>query len=320
MILEVQHETCLSYTDEVSESIAEARMEPVSDADQSCRSFHLGVSPTTNVFRYVDGFGNRVHHFNVLPWHGELRIMAAAVVETHPRPRDLSLSPGVYPLDLERAELELLDYLHLRGPVRNSPLLAPLLERLQPKPGSPLGEMVQAISRHIHTNFEYAKYYTLASSPIDDLLTHGKGVCQDFTHLMLAILRCLNVPARYVSGYVHHPDKESQSHAWCEVWLPALGWVGIDPTNDQLVDERFIKVAIGRDFTDVPPNKGLFRGKALQSISVRVETRVLDSLPSVSWQDQLPPLQTPLTAIVSPRRAVEMLEEDDTSQEQQQQQ
>ena len=320
MILEIQHETCLAYTEAVSESIAEARMEPVSDADQSCRSFHLGISPTTNVFRYVDGFGNRVHHFNVLPTHGELRIMAAAVVETHPRPRDLTSSPDTYPLDLEKAELELLDYLHLRGPVRDSPQLAPLLELLRPKAGSPLGEAVMGISRHIHLNFEYAKYYTLASSPIDDILTFGKGVCQDFTHLMLAILRCFGVPSRYVSGYVHHMDKEAQSHAWCEVWLPSLGWVGIDPTNDQVVDERFIKVAIGRDFTDVPPNKGLFRGKASQAISVRVETRVLDTLPSVSWQDQLPPLQTPLTAIVSPRRANEMADEDDIAQEQQQQQ
>ena len=145
------------------------------------------------------------------------------------------------------------------------------------------------------------------------------GVCQDFTHLMLALLRCLGVPARYVSGYIYYLEKEAQSHAWCEVWLPALGWVGIDPTNDQLVDERFVKVAIGRDFTDVPPNKGLFRGKALQSISVRVETRVLESLPSVSWQDQLPPLQTPLTAIISPRRG-EVLEQEDILQEQQQQQ
>ncbi len=102
--------------------------------------------------------------------------------------------------------------------------------------------------------------------PIDDVLTHGKGVCQDFTHLMIAILRSWDVPARYVSGYIHRTNKESQSHARCEAWLPDLGWVGIDPTNDQLPDERFVKVAIGRDFTDVPPNKGVYRGKAEESI------------------------------------------------------
>src|SRR5215213_4373291 len=103
MILEIQHETRLAYTEPATESIAEVRMEPVSDADQSCRSFHLAVTPATTVFRYVGGFGNRVHHFNVLPPHAELRIMAAAVVETHPRPRDLFACSATYPLDLDAA-------------------------------------------------------------------------------------------------------------------------------------------------------------------------------------------------------------------------
>jgi transglutaminase-like putative cysteine protease len=104
------------------------------------------------------------------------------------------------------------------------------------------------------------------------------------------------------------------------VWLPDLGWVGIDPTNDQLVDERFVKVGIGRDFTDVPPNKGIYRGKAKESIQVRVETRPLESLPSLAWQEQLPPLQTPLTAIINVRYSPEMLLYDDAQQQQQQQQ
>src|SRR5262249_37488468 len=157
-----------------------------------------------------------------------------------------------------------------------------------------------------------------ASSPIDDVLRHGKGVCQDFTHLMIAVLRTFGVPARYVSGYIHRPDKESQSHAWCEAWLPGLGWVGIDPTNDALVGEAVVKVAIGRDFTDVPPNKGVYRGKATESIKVRVETRTLQALPSMSWQEQLPELQTPLTAIVGGRNGHLMVSEDDASQQQQQ--
>jgi transglutaminase-like putative cysteine protease len=174
------------------------------------------------------------------------------------------------------------------------------------------------VARFIHAHFEYAPHVTLASSPIDDVLSYGKGVCQDFTHLMIAILRSHQVPARYVSGYVHRTDKESQSHAWCEAWLPELGWVGIDPTNDQLADERFVKVAIGRDFTDVPPNKGVYRGKAQESILVRVETRQLESLPSLAWQEQLPPLQTPLTAIVHVRTGGDAFHEDAPEQQQQQ--
>ncbi|MGL4553254.1 MAG: transglutaminase-like domain-containing protein, partial [Gemmataceae bacterium] len=176
------------------------------------------------------------------------------------------------------------------------------------------------VCRYIHQNFTYSRHATLASSPIDDVLTHGKGVCQDFTHLMLAILRTFGVPARYVSGYIHREGKESQSHAWCEAWLPDQGWVGVDPTNDSLVGEPFVKVAIGRDFSDVPPNKGIYRGPAQESIQVRVETRRLDALPSMSWQEQLPPLQSPLTTILSGRNALDLSAADESQQQQQQQQ
>ena len=172
------------------------------------------------------------------------------------------------------------------------------------------------MAHYIRGHFEYAKDVTLASSPIDDVLEHGKGVCQDFTHLMIALLRSFGLSARYVSGYIHRPNKESQSHAWCEVWLPDLGWVGIDPTNDCFVNDHFVKVAIGRDFTDVPPNRGVYRGKAKESIFVRVETRQLERLPSLSWQEQLPPLDVPLTAIVSPWRG-EARQDEEAEQQQQ---
>ena len=172
------------------------------------------------------------------------------------------------------------------------------------------------MGRYIHDRYEYARDVTLSSSPIDDLLTHGKGVCQDFTHLMIAVLRSFGVPARYVSGYVHRPGKESQSHAWCEVWLPDLGWVGFDPTNDCPANERFVKIAIGRNFSDVPPNKGIYRGRAEEAISVRVETRVLERLPSLSWQEQLPPLNVPLTAILGPHRAEPLQDEQEAQQQQ----
>src|SRR5262245_16174863 len=116
MILEIQHETRLSYSEPVNEAVAEVRMEPASDAEQSCRYFHLAVSPATGVFRFQDGFGNRVHHFNVLPPHGEVRVLAASVVETHPRPRDLGACTAAWPL--AEPATELLDFLHARGPVR----------------------------------------------------------------------------------------------------------------------------------------------------------------------------------------------------------
>ena len=314
MILEIQHETRFEYSDPVRELMTELRMEPASDDDQSCHSFHLEVGPRAELFRYLDGFGARVHHFNLLGLHDRVRILAASVVETHPRRRELSSSRATWPPTLDRAGLDVLDMLRLDGPVAPTPLLVPLLDALRPRAGTSLGTFVAEVSRHINTHFEYASAVTLASSPIEHLLEHGKGVCQDFTHLMLAILRSFGVPARYVSGYIHRANKESQTHAWCEVWLPDLGWLGIDPTNDCITDEHFVKVATGRDFTDVPPNKGVFRGRGEESIFVRVETRELERLPALSWQEQLPPLNVPLTAIVSPPRGAR---QDDDMQQQQ---
>jgi transglutaminase-like putative cysteine protease len=316
MILEIQHETRFEYSDPAIESLTELRMEPISDPDQSCHSYHLAVSPEAEPFRYIDGFGNRVHHFNLRTPHQIVRILSASVVETHPGPRDLGKADARFPVDRSKYPLEVLDFLQFRGSVRQSSLLEPVLRALQPKAGTPVAAVALEVSDYIRSNFEYARDATLATSPVDEVLRKAKGVCQDFAHLMIAVLRAFEVPARYVSGYIHRPNQESQSHAWCEVWFQDLGWIGIDPTNDQVVDERFVKVAIGRDFTDVPPNKGVCRTHGKESISVRVETRNLDRLPSLSWQEQLPPLAVPLRAIlVRPKPA----ESADEAEEQQQQ-
>src|SRR5262249_33698431 len=158
--------------------------------------------------------------------------------------------------------------LSFHGPTSPTPLLQPILDALQPIDGAPVGDFVMRLAEYIHAHFEYARDVTSASSPIAELLEHRKGVCQDFAHLMIAILRSFGIPARYVSGYIHRENKQSQSHAWCEVWLPDLGWIGVDPTNNCLVNDHFIKVAIGRDFTDVPPNKGVYRGSSAEAILV----------------------------------------------------
>ena len=315
MILEIQHETRFEYSEAAIESVTELRMEPVSDANQSCHSYHLAVTPAAEVFHYGDGFGNRVHHFNLLPPYTTVRILSASVVETHPASRELAASRATFPYDAVGLPIEVLDFLHFRGSVRPTPLLAPLLEMLRPRPGRPLAELVFAVAHHVHDHFEYARNATLATSPVEEVLRKAKGVCQDFAHLMIAVLRSFGVPTRYVSGYIHRPNKESQSHAWCEVWLADLGWIGVDPTNDRQIDERFVKVAVGRDFTDVPPNKGVRRTQGREAISVRVETRELGRLPSLSWQEQLPPLNVPLQEILV-RSRTELGSEEEAQQQQ----
>ena len=302
MILEIQHETEMEYSQPVSEWLCELRMEPVSDATQRCHSFQISVGQPVTLCNYLDGLGNRVHHFNLLKPPTSLRILAASVVETE--------DTGIGPMASQTAfssectadgwhlPLEALDYLPLRGPARATPLLDPVLTELRPMPRMRVGMWVCQVAEYIRGHFEYASHVTDATSPIDHLLTRGKGVCQDFTHLMIAVLRSFGVPARYVSGYIHRENKESQSHAWCEVWLPDVGWTGFDPTNGCPVSGHFVKTAMGRDFTDVPPNKGTYRGAGDERIKVRVATRTLDRLPSLSWYDQLAPLDVPVRSVL----------------------
>lgn len=316
MILEVQHETHLQYSEPISEWLTEIRMEPVSDERQSCHSFHLRLSEPAGVFSYRDGFGNRVHHFNLLVPQKEVHMLAASLVETYPEANRLDASTASFPLAESILPIEAYDFLSFRGPTSPTPLLQPILDALRPTDGAALGAYVLRVTEYIHTHFEYARDVTSASSPIAELLEHRKGVCQDFAHLMIAILRSHGIPARYVSGYIHRENKQSQSHAWCEAWLPDLGWIGVDPTNNCVVNDHFIKVAIGRDFTDVPPNKGVYRGNSGEAILVRAETRALERMPSLSWREHLRPLDVPLTAL---RRSSQASVHTDEQVEQQQQ-
>ena len=146
-----------------------------------------------------------------------------------------------------------------------------------------------------HT-FTYAQSETQVDSPIDDALKARAGVCQDLAHIMIALARRIGIPCRYVSGYLspstesHDRSAEGATHAWAEAYLPTLGWVGFDPTNDVLAAERHIRVAVGRDYADVPPTRGVFRGEAGSELSVLVTVSLADApirpervMPMTTW-------------------------------------
>ena len=143
----------------------------------------------------------------------------------------------------------------------------------------PLGEVTQSILSLLNSQFEYKKGVTTSASPITDILEKRSGVCQDFTHLMIGLCRTLGIPARYVSGFVH-PDAEkyrglTQTHAWCEVYFPSTGWIGFDPANNCTIAENFVKVGVGRSFSGCPPNRGLYKGPAAETIDVAVHSEEL---------------------------------------------
>jgi transglutaminase-like putative cysteine protease len=160
----------------------------------------------------------------------------------------------------------------------------PLLDRLAAEIGlargdDPLGT-VRKIMTEIYDRFEYSPHATHVDSPIDDALETRRGVCQDFAHIMIALVRQLGVPCRYVSGYLcHQADRAIRSsdgatHAWIEAWLPVLGWVGLDPTNNLAAGDRHIRVAVGRDYADVPPTRGVFKGSSAVRSELAVAVRI----------------------------------------------
>src|ERR1700712_2108124 len=278
MFYSIRHVTRFRYSSPVRESVMELRMQPRSEGPQSLRSFQITTNPRAQLYAYTDHLGNAVYHFNVLRAHDELKIEAQAVVEIAPVPvlpqKADMLEWGRYnALNLSDEQFDLLEpstYALI------TPALAAFIagnDLTTPK-DDPLTAL-RYLSKTIHDAFEYRAGITDAHSPIDVALKGKSGVCQDFAHIMIAVARSWGIPARYVSGYLHHRGREDRSsedatHAWIEAYLPSLGWIGLDPTNDILAAERHIRAAVGRDYADVPPTRGTYKGAAEDELAIFV--------------------------------------------------
>ena len=280
MIYSIRHYNRYRYSRPVSQSTLEVRMHPRSEQSQRCFTFELSVTPNARLFSYVDHVGNVIYHFDMPQPHRELTIVADALVDVVP-PLDLpdKLEPDAWRELDELVERD--DYWDMLMPshfARRSPELDILAAKLgvSGRNGRDPLTVIRSLNEDLFTSFEYRKATTTVDSPIEDALNSGQGVCQDFAHIMIALLRNLRIPARYVSGYVYvdstHKDRSSEgaTHAWAEALLPGLGWVGFDPTNNLIAGGRHIRTAIGRDYADVPPTKGTMLGSADSELKVRV--------------------------------------------------
>jgi transglutaminase-like putative cysteine protease len=298
MLLKLTHTTDLTYSDLISESVMELRMAPRQELDQHRLSFDLAIGPATQVTSYFDWLANTVHTFTIGAFHKQIRIVATSVVETDRPRKEVHKFADKWPFNIGD-DYALYDYVHFSGPVIDSPKLRELVGYLQPSPGASLGELALRILFLISDKFEYSKGLTNAASPITDVLETRKGVCQDFTHLMIGMARALGIPARYVSGLIH-PDAGrfrgfTQTHAWCELLFPSAGWVGFDPTNNCIIGPNFVKVAVGRDYRDVPPNKGRWQatGNVKESIDVTVHSEELKTMPPELAAERLQSITLP---------------------------
>jgi transglutaminase-like putative cysteine protease len=257
--------------------------------------FNLSVSPRCRVFSYRDHTGNQVHHFDVPGVHRQLSIIAESTVEVQtPAILPHALSPDVW-LELD-SMVENGDYWEMLFPseyAKPSALLDEFARSARcDRRDDPL-TVLRELNTELYRAFEYVPRSTNVDSPIDHALEIKKGVCQDFAHIMIALVRSINIPCRYVSGYLYHRtgdhdrSAEGATHAWVEALLPQLGWVGFDPTNALIVGDRHIRTAIGRDYADVPPTKGIYRGSTQSELTVGVRVHASREMPPI---DQIRPI------------------------------
>ncbi len=271
--MRVVHSTGYAYKSPVTASFNEARLTPRSDSRQNVIINRIETVPATRSYRYVDYWGTAVTSFDLHAPHTELEVTSSSVVETDngERPEE-----KVSWEDLRsEAVIDRFDE------VLSATNYAPASKRIArvgqkiAKDSDPQDAVIAAAS-WVHSELDYVPGTTGVHSSGVDALREGKGVCQDFAHLSLIVLRSMGIPSRYVSGYLH-PQREAevsdtidgQSHAWIQAWTG--GWWNYDPTNDTDINEQYISVGVGRDYSDVSPLKGVYSGEGSTDLDVVVE-------------------------------------------------
>jgi transglutaminase-like putative cysteine protease len=273
-VFKIHHITRYEYDRPVKESVNEIKIFPFVDNHQETLQHDLVITGSPEILIYTDYWGNRAGTFNLLPPHRELVIESKLLVRTT-GPDERPVHKNVFYKDLTSVagnDLQLLTLTKV-SPVISTAIMEEYATALF-HPEKDLATIITDCCTFIFTNFSYIKGITTIESTVDELLEKKAGVCQDFAHVMLEILRMIGIPSRYISGYIC-PNKngmrvEGATHAWVEAYIPGYGWAGIDPTNNVWVTNKHIKLAIGHDFSDCTPVKGTFKGPARQSLSVYV--------------------------------------------------
>lgn len=270
----IHHITSYEYNRPVTESVNEIRIFPYSCESQEVLMHDLNITGQPELHTYLDYWGNKAGVFNLPSAHVELVIESKLVVRTiMDMDRRLNFNTGFDSLQAEvQRDIGLLE-LTKADAIKNQDAIDDIVRQIY-QPWKSVAATVQDCCQFIFQHFNYIKGITDIETTVDEIIEHHSGVCQDFAHVMLQVLRTLKIPSRYVSGYIC-PNKdglrgEGATHAWVESWIPGFGWAGIDPTNNIWVTNTHVKLAVGRDFTDCSPVKGSFKGPAMQQLYVMV--------------------------------------------------
>ncbi|MDX1882006.1 transglutaminase family protein [Mycolicibacterium sp. 120270] len=271
--MRVVHSTGYAYKSPVTASFNEARLTPRSDSRQNVILNRVETVPATRSYRYVDYWGTAVTAFDLHAPHTELEVTSSSVVETD----KAELPETKVSWDDLNSEAVIDRFDELLSPTHYTPASKRISRVGQKiaKERDPF-EAIVAAADWVHSELDYVPGTTGVHSSGLDALREGKGVCQDFAHLTLILLRGMGIPARYVSGYLHPKPKapigdtiDGQSHAWIQAWTG--GWWNFDPTNDTEINEQYISVGVGRDYSDVSPLKGIYSGEGSTDLDVVVE-------------------------------------------------
>ena len=278
---EIEHSSRYRYAFRARRCVMMVCLKPRSDRGQRLLDFSMETKPPASLNGETDCFGNTRHVLNFHQEHQTLELIARSTIESEPSPplADSLGSAAWQEIDSWKESFHHWDFTHPSALARPSPLLTDFVERNGIERGDDPLEGLLRLSNTLHRSFQYLPGSTSATSPAEHILESGRGVCQDYAHVMIAIARSWGVPARYVSGYLSVTGQAGEqvqgnaSHGWVECLLPGVGWVGFDPTNKSVADRRHVRIAVGRDYRDVSPTWGICQGGGESWLEVDVQVR-----------------------------------------------
>ncbi|MGQ0738621.1 MAG: transglutaminase family protein [Bacteroidota bacterium] len=274
----INHITRYSYPSPVIDSANQVMLFPLDDARQEVKKHDLLITHQPSVEVFTDYFGNKIGIFSVIKPHTELTIQSVIEVITH----EAQLPDGTMAAETQwenlssvRNQFPYMDFMLLENCDAQQEIAAVVSSILKEEVSPFIA--AQQMSAFVCSNFEYKKGITNVETQVDEIWALKAGVCQDFAHILLVMLRIAGIPARYVSGYIcpknHELRGEGATHAWVEAYIPFHGWMGFDPTNNCIASDRHVRLAVGRSFTDCTPVKGTYKGSSehILEVSVRIE-------------------------------------------------
>ncbi|MBU3821375.1 transglutaminase family protein [Flavobacteriaceae bacterium XHP0103] len=273
----IKHLTKYTYSGVVLDAANLVRLHPINDEYQKVISHTIAVTNNAFIQTHTDFYNNTFGTFMLTEPHEELSIESSLEVITYPKPfpdDSASIEKQWKELAVIKKHIDFMDFMVFDKGFAAQKDISKLMASLNVKEKSPY-KIVLELCDYVYKNFKYIKGVTTVNSTIDDVWELKSGVCQDFTNILLQLTRTVGIPARYVSGYIFADDNttrgEGASHAWIEAYIPYYGWLGFDPTNNIIVNENHIRLAIGRNYSDCAPIQGVYKGNVEEELLVNVE-------------------------------------------------